>query len=100
ARSLGLQTGMDRFRSLRTRAGTFDLRCKVGLAVGDVLSAVVSAPNGRLQWVLAGEALDASARAEHRARAGEVVCDDRFLSRCDGLVVAGHREGVSVIERI
>jgi class 3 adenylate cyclase/tetratricopeptide (TPR) repeat protein len=98
--SLAIQAGMDHFRALRTRAGTFDLRCKVGLAVGDVLSAVVSAPNGRLEWILAGEAVDASARAEHHARAGEVVCDGRFRARCDGIVLAGERGGVSVIDRI
>ncbi len=98
--ALEIQSGMDRFRALRTRAGTFDLRCKVGLAVGDVLSAVVSAPNGRLEWILAGEAVDASARMEHHARPGEVVCHDRFRERCRGLVVAEERGDVSVIDRI
>jgi class 3 adenylate cyclase len=98
--ALAIQSGMDRFRALRTRAGTFDLRCKVGLAIGEVLSAVVSAPNGRLEWILAGEAVDGSARAEHQARAGEVVCDDGFRARCDGLVVLAERGGVSVIDRI
>src|SRR4029453_19506236 len=87
-------------RALRTRAGTFDLRCKVGLAVGDVLSAVVSAPNGRLEWILAGEAIDASARAEHHARPGEGVCDWGLRARCAGIVVARERGGVTVIERI
>jgi class 3 adenylate cyclase/tetratricopeptide (TPR) repeat protein len=101
ASAMAIQAGMDRFRALRTRAGTFDLRCKVGLGVGDVLSAVVSAPSGRLEWILAGEAVDASARAEHHARAGEVVCEDGFRARCDGLVVAGERgDGISVIDRI
>jgi class 3 adenylate cyclase/tetratricopeptide (TPR) repeat protein len=98
--SLAIQAGMEHFRALRTRAGTFDLRCKVGLAVGDVLSAVASAPSGRLEWILVGEAVDASARAEHLARAGEVVCDDGLRARCDGLVVAEQRGGVSVIDRI
>jgi class 3 adenylate cyclase/tetratricopeptide (TPR) repeat protein len=98
--ALAIQSGMDRFRALRTRAGTFDLRCKVGLAVGDVLSAVVSAPNGRLEWILAGEAIDASARAEHHARPGEVVCDWGLRARCEGIVVARERGGVTVIERI
>ena len=100
ASALAIQSGMDRFRALRTRAGTFDLRCKVGLAAGEVLSAVVSAPNGRLEWVLAGEAIDASARAEHQARPGEVVCDGSLRSRCSGLAVSVVRDGVLVIEGI
>lgn len=98
--SLQIQAGMKRFRSIKTSVGAFDLRCKIGLASGDVISAVVSAPNGRLEWILAGNALDGCARAEHHARPGEVVCEDSFRDQCGGLVVGVEREGFSVIDRI
>jgi class 3 adenylate cyclase/tetratricopeptide (TPR) repeat protein len=97
--ALEIQSGMERFTSIGTSVGEFDLRCKIGLGIGDVLSAVVSAPNGRLEWILAGDALDSSARAEQLARPGEVVCQDPFRAQCDGLATI-EREGISVIDRI
>jgi class 3 adenylate cyclase/tetratricopeptide (TPR) repeat protein len=70
---LQMQAATARFAELKTSGGVFSFRLKVGTAVGRVLSTTVGLPDVRLEYVIAGEALQLCAEAEHAAAPGEVV---------------------------
>ncbi len=96
--AIEIQEGMKRFRSTGTSVGTFDLSCKIGLAIGDVLTATVSAPGGRLEWILAGSAVDGirrsrTPRAERRSRVRRClsVALPRAADPTGATRVLGHR---------
>ena len=95
--ALAIQTGMARFRSMETSVGTFDLRCKIGLAIGEVLAATVSAASGRSEWILAGSAIDRCGEAEQRSAPGGVMCDAALRLRCPGLILGPERDGFWVV---
>jgi class 3 adenylate cyclase/predicted ATPase len=78
--ALFMQAEMARFQTIVTRAGTFELAMKAGLAAGPLLVTIMGDPAIRLGYVLAGPALDRAARAEQRARRGEVVVDHGLLA--------------------
>jgi predicted ATPase/class 3 adenylate cyclase len=88
--ALDMQAEMARFQAIVTRAGTFGLAMKAGLAAGPLVLTIMGDPVIRLSYVLAGQALDRAATAEHHARRGEVVVDRGLLE--DGL-------GAEVLER-
>jgi len=88
--ALDMQAAMTRFQTVDTRAGTFGLAMKAGLAAGPLLFTIMGDPAIRLQYVLAGVALDAAAAAEHHARSGEVVVEGALLD---------DRLGARVLER-
>ena len=77
--ALDMQAEMAGFQTIVTRAGTFGLAMKAGLAAGPLLSTVMGDPAIRLCYVLAGPALDRATTAEHHARRGEVVVDRGLL---------------------
>jgi class 3 adenylate cyclase/predicted ATPase len=74
-----MQAEMARFQTIVTRAGTFNLAMKAGLAAGPLLVTIMGDPAIRLGYVLAGPALDRATRAERHARSGEVVVDHGLL---------------------
>jgi class 3 adenylate cyclase/tetratricopeptide (TPR) repeat protein len=88
--ALDMQAVTASFQAVATRAGTFGLAMKAGLAAGPLLLAIVGEPAIRLESVFAGQALDLAAAAERHATSGEVVVDDKLLE--DGL-------GIEVVER-
>jgi class 3 adenylate cyclase/tetratricopeptide (TPR) repeat protein len=88
--ALDMQAATASFKAVATRAGTFGLAMKAGLAAGPLLLAIVGEPSIRLEYVLAGRALNLAAAAEHHARSGEVVVDGKLLE--DGL-------SIEVVER-
>ncbi len=88
--ALDMQAAMARFQTVDTGAGTFGLAMKAGLAAGPLLLTIMGDPAIRLQYVLAGPALDGAAAAEHQARSGEVVVDGALLE---------DRLGAQVLER-
>ena len=90
--ALDMQAASRRQRDVETSAGTFSLSCKIGLGFGDVLSTTVGIPGVRLEYVLAGAAIDRSAAAEHLASASQIVAHEELVSRCPG-VSAGERLG-------
>ncbi|MFQ5434575.1 MAG: tetratricopeptide repeat protein, partial [Anaerolineae bacterium] len=72
-----MQAKMADYAAIETRAGTFSLAMKVGIAAGPILATVVGDREVRLEYVLAGSALDKCADAEHHAERDEiVVCAD------------------------
>ena len=77
--ALSMQAEMARFQTIVTRAGTFELAMKAGLAAGPLLVTIMGDPAIRLGYVLAGPALDRATRAEQHARRGEVVIDHGLL---------------------
>ena len=90
--AIDMQAASIRQRDVTTSAGTFSLSCKIGLGFGDVLSTTVGIPGVRLEYVLAGEAIDQSAAAEHLAAATQIVAHEDLVTRCPG-VSAGDRLG-------
>ncbi len=71
--ALKMQDAMQAYTAIETSAGTFGLGMKAGLACGPLFRTVVGDAAVRLEHVLAGEALDWCAEAEHHASRGEVV---------------------------
>ena len=62
-----MQAAMADFAQIRSSVGKFSLAMKIGLARGPVLSASVGDPAFRLEYIIAGEAIDRCAEAEHHA---------------------------------
>ena len=98
--ALAMQALMLPYAAISTRAGSFSLAIKIGLANGPVLSAIVGDPALRLQSVLAGSALDRAAEAEHHARTGEVLLHPDLLALLDGLTIRAERGGFMVAEAL
>jgi predicted ATPase/class 3 adenylate cyclase len=96
--AMAMQERMAGFRAVETRSGVFELRMKIGVSAGSVLSLSVGEPREGLEYVLAGQPLDRMAQAEHHAAAGEVVMDGACLAAETspeewGIVVGDEREG-------
>ncbi len=87
--ALEMQAATTRFAEVETSGGVFRLRLKVGIAVGRVLSTTVGLPDVRLEYVIAGEALELCAGAEHAAAPGEVVAHASVPAACPELMVEG-----------
>ena len=77
--ALDMQAGMARFQPVPTRAGTFHLTMKVGLAAGPLLQTVMGDPAVRVGPVLLGPALQRAVAAERRARGNEVIAADELV---------------------
>jgi len=73
-------------RPAPTPWGDFTLSLKIGASAGSLLAGVVGDPHQRLEHVLAGQALDRMAEAEHHARPGWTVVDTMLpWALCPGL---------------
>ncbi len=77
--ALAMQDEMTQFAAVQTRGGVFNLRMKIGISAGPVLSMSVGQPEAGVEYVLAGRALDRMSAAEHHAAAGEVLVDSLSL---------------------
>jgi class 3 adenylate cyclase/tetratricopeptide (TPR) repeat protein len=98
--ALYMQAEMARFQIINTRAGTFELAMKAGLAAGPLMASIMGDPAIRLGYVLAGPALDRAVRAEQHARRGEVIVDHRLLAGGLDAEVLEHRGSWSVVGRL
>ncbi len=81
--ALEIQRETRRYGHIETVAGRFELGAKIGVACGRVLCTTVGDPSRRLEYVVAGSAIDRCMRAEEIARRGEVVAHEEILERCD-----------------
>ncbi|GAB4581020.1 MAG: adenylate/guanylate cyclase domain-containing protein [Anaerolineales bacterium] len=81
--ALDMQARMSDYKAIPTSAGIFELAMKAGLASGSLLTTVVGDPNVRLEYIIAGTALDLCAEAEHHASRGEVVVHNALLEAGD-----------------
>lgn len=75
--ALAMQDEMAQFTAVQTRGDVFNLRMKIGISAGPVLSMSVGQPEEGMEYVLAGRTLDRMAAAEHHAAAGEVLVDSQ-----------------------
>lgn len=73
ATCMDLQSVMDEFHGIETKAGKFSLGMKIGIAAGSVLYQVVGNEEEGREFLLAGQPLDDAAEAEHHGTSGEVV---------------------------
>jgi len=89
--ALDMQAAMAGFEVVETRAGRFGLAMRAGLAAGPVLPTIMGDPAIRLEYVLAGQALDRAAAAERHAAKGEVVVDGGLVEDDLGIRVADRR---------
>jgi class 3 adenylate cyclase/tetratricopeptide (TPR) repeat protein len=71
--ALDMQRYLSEQPGARTSAGDFPLSMRVGMAAGCVVCAVVGDPTRRLEYVVAGGALDNASQAQAGAGGGEVV---------------------------
>jgi class 3 adenylate cyclase/tetratricopeptide (TPR) repeat protein len=98
--ALTMQAETKRHAALPTSAGKFGLALKTGLALGRVICTSVGDPAVRLEYVIAGRALDLSAEAEHHAGAGQVVAHASLLDHCTDVVVGERGHGFAEITNL
>ncbi len=81
---LNLQEKMSDFQNVETKAGTFSLGMKIGVASGIVLFRVVGpeADSGK-EYLLAGKPLDLAAEAEHHGKSGQVILSSAVANMCN-----------------
>ena len=86
--------------AVETAAGAFRLELKVGLAIGSVLSLSVGVPDTRMEYVIAGPAVDLAVEAERHARGGEVIAHDGLLVLCPDAFAESRAEGFSRVTEL
>lgn len=78
-----LQKLMKDFENVETKAGSFTLGMKIGIASGDVLFKVVGPEtDGGREYLLAGYPLDQAAEAEHHGVSGQVILTSKVAAIC------------------
>lgn len=80
--ALALQQHIARVSVLETLAGPFTLRMKQGLAAGSILQAIIGTPE-HSEFVYAGHPPSDAARAEGRARPGEIILHPSLIPLLD-----------------
>ncbi|MCB0210777.1 MAG: tetratricopeptide repeat protein [Anaerolineae bacterium] len=98
--ALDMQSAMHHYKAIPTSAGQFSLAMKAGLALGSVLCTTVGDPTLRLEYIIAGRALDLCADAEHHAGRGEIVVHNNLLAYAGQVEVIEERDGFSCIAAI
>ncbi len=68
-----MQQAMSEFTEVKTSLGTFPLRMKIGLNAGAILAARVGTHTAR-QFIVTGQEVNATARAESLSVAGQILC--------------------------
>lgn len=98
--ALDMQARMTDYKAISTSAGVFELAMKAGLAAGSVFSTIVGDPMVRLEYIIAGTALDFCAEAEHHANRGEVVVHGDLLKMTQELERGEDRTGYYLVEML
>ncbi len=98
--ALAMQEQMQRYTAIATSVGTFSLAMKAGLAGGRVFCTTVGNERTRLEYIIAGSALDRCAEAEHHATRGEVVAETALLAEVPGVVIGEQRGDFSLIQAL
>lgn len=91
--ALAMQAEMDRYVAIPTLVGSYSLMMKAGIAAGTILCTTVGDPTLRLEYIIAGEALDRCADAEHHAQKGQVVVHTAILPLVAGIETLDLRHG-------
>lgn len=95
--ALDIQTNTRRSMTINTSVGVFRLAVKIGIARGNILMTTVGVPGVRLEPVIAGEALDQCAEAEHHASRGEIVVAADALPDGYEIDTVDERDGFHII---
>jgi adenylate cyclase len=90
--ALAMQAAMPAYTRIATLAGVFDLAIKIGIAAGEVLTAVVGDPENRLQSLIAGLPLVQAADAERHSGIGEILLHHDLARHVSGLRVGRPRD--------
>lgn len=68
-----MQDYMNVFQKVKTAAGNFSLKMKIGLSFGEVLIGAIGDPFVRCDYFFAGKPVDLATDAEHCAKSGEII---------------------------
>lgn len=98
--AVAMQADMGRYEAIQTSAGVYALAMKAGLAMGRVLNMSVGDPSVRLEYIIAGELLDASAEAEHHATRGEIVVQNSMLNLLGAVDIQEVRGDFTCLRRL
>jgi class 3 adenylate cyclase/tetratricopeptide (TPR) repeat protein len=84
--------------TVETSVGVFDLACKIGIGVGDVVETSGGVFGDRLTPIVIGDPLNVAAEAEHRAGPGDIVVDPSITSLLPAIGWRADPDGFSWIE--
>lgn len=91
--ALDMQADRAATPTFTTSAGTFSLAMKIGIGMGDLLTTTIGDPSIRLEYLLAGSAIDQCAAAEQHAPKGAVVLPNTLLPLTEHLTTLPLTEG-------
>ncbi|NOK58880.1 MAG: hypothetical protein GFH23_1086616n243 [Chloroflexi bacterium AL-N1] len=74
-----MQVAMRDYTLVDTSVGVFTLSMKVGIGTGSILSTTVGDPDIRLEYIIAGPAINTCVDAEHYAQAGDIIVHNDIL---------------------
>jgi class 3 adenylate cyclase/predicted ATPase len=80
-----MQQAMADFAEVKTSLGTFPLRMKIALNAGSFLAARVGTSAAR-QFIITGREVNATARAESLATAGQILCTPAVYQQAAGFI--------------
>jgi len=83
-----MQQAMTAFHRVETSLGTFPLQMKIGLNAGEIFTARVGTAAER-EFIVTGPAVNATARAESLAQAGQILISETVKNRVSATVVEG-----------
>lgn len=98
--AVDMQASMKQYEAISTRVGTFNLAMKAGLAAGTLVCTIIGDPDIRLEYIIAGSALDESAEAEHHANRGEVMVANALLPYAGQTIIHETRGQFTSISRL
>ncbi len=93
-----MQSRMSNYAALATQAGQFSLAMKAGLAIGPLFCTTVGEPGTRLEYIIAGEALELAAEAEHRAERGQIVAHRSLCEKIEELAPCKGQDPFGVVD--
>jgi adenylate cyclase len=96
--ALEMQRDMIDYTAIQTSAGIFALTMKIGLGMGTVHVANVGDPEIRVEFVIAGSAIDQCSDAEHHAEKGQVIVHDSLLPFLPKVIVIRSDKDFSQVE--
>ncbi len=83
---LDLQSMMNLFQDIETKAGTFSLGMKIGISDGSVLFRIVGDDEYGKEFLFTGTPLDDAAGAEHQGKSGEVIITKQLKKFYNGKI--------------
>lgn len=92
-----MQAKMADYVDIPTSVGEYSLTMKAGLSMGPIFTMTTGEYGKRLEYIIAGDALDLCADAEHHATKGQIVVQDTLLSYTGGVEIVKRMDGFTQI---